>query len=47
MDSLPWRLSKVGIITEVLKKKKKRPPYKEVSPRREALGVGLANSTIG
>lgn len=24
MDSLPWRLSKVGIITEVLKKKKKK-----------------------
>lgn len=46
MDSLPWRLSKVGIITEVLKKKK-RPPYKEVSPRREALGVSLANSLIG
>ena len=35
MGSLPWRLSKVEMVTDVLKekKKKKRPPYKEDSPR--------------
>lgn len=33
MGSLPWRLSKVEMVTEVLKEKKKRPPYKEDSPR--------------
>ena len=33
MGSLPWRLSKVEMVAEVLKEKKKRPPYKEDSPR--------------